>query len=147
MILSHLFYRRSKSYWLIENSIQLYINSIWRFFYVHWDLWYSLLLVLQVLKVVRKEVLKGCKIVFSRVFPATRYQDANHHLWKMAEQLGATCMTELDPSVTCDFNRCWNREVPLGTERKSFRPSTVDRSCEFFVAQATWRDLPCQTYK
>ncbi|KAK3198210.1 hypothetical protein Dsin_021625 [Dipteronia sinensis] len=56
--------------------------------------------VRQVLKVVRKEVLKGCKIVCSRVFPATRYQAADHHLWKMAEQLGATCMTELDPSVT-----------------------------------------------
>ncbi|KAI9184718.1 hypothetical protein LWI28_000437 [Acer negundo] len=56
--------------------------------------------VRQVLKMVRKEVLKGCKIVFSRVFPATRYQAADHHLWKMAEQLGATCMTELDPSVT-----------------------------------------------
>ncbi|KAK1582391.1 hypothetical protein Q3G72_014527 [Acer saccharum] len=91
-----------------------------------------------VLKVVRKEVLKGCKIVFSRVFPATRYQDADHHLWKMAEQLGATCMTELNPSVTRGFNRCWNREVPLGTEReKVFGPSMVDRGCEFFVAQAT----------
>ncbi|KAL5840003.1 hypothetical protein ACOSQ4_012611 [Xanthoceras sorbifolium] len=55
--------------------------------------------VRQVLKMVRKEVLKGCKLVFSRVFP-TRFQADNHHLWKMAEQLGATCMTELDPLVT-----------------------------------------------
>ncbi|KAL4654354.1 hypothetical protein ACB092_01G372300 [Castanea dentata] len=55
--------------------------------------------VRQVLKTVKKEILKGCKIVFSRVFP-TKYQAENHHLWKMAEQLGATCATELDSSVT-----------------------------------------------
>lgn len=56
-------------------------------------------LALQVLKTVRKDVLKGCKIVFSRVFP-TQSQADNHHLWRMAEQLGATCSTELDLSVT-----------------------------------------------
>ncbi|KAJ4709607.1 RNA polymerase II C-terminal domain phosphatase-like 4 [Melia azedarach] len=55
--------------------------------------------VRQVLKMVRKEILKGCKLVFSRVFP-TRFPADNHHLWKMAEQLGATCLTEVDPSVT-----------------------------------------------
>ncbi|XP_060970711.1 RNA polymerase II C-terminal domain phosphatase-like 4 isoform X1 [Cannabis sativa] len=55
--------------------------------------------VRQVLKTLRKEILKGCKIVFSRVFP-TKCQAENHHLWKMAENLGATCVTELDPSVT-----------------------------------------------
>ncbi|XP_059635564.1 RNA polymerase II C-terminal domain phosphatase-like 4 isoform X2 [Cornus florida] len=55
--------------------------------------------VRQVLKTVRKEVLDGCKVVFSRVFP-TKFQAENHHLWKMAEQLGATCTTEIDPSVT-----------------------------------------------
>lgn len=53
----------------------------------------------QVLRTIQKEILKGCKIVFSRVFP-TKYQADNHHLWKMAEQLGATCVTELYPSVT-----------------------------------------------
>ncbi|XP_059667635.1 RNA polymerase II C-terminal domain phosphatase-like 4 isoform X2 [Cornus florida] len=55
--------------------------------------------VRQVLKTVRKEVLDGCKVVFSRVFP-TKFQAENHPLWKMAEQLGALCTTELDPSVT-----------------------------------------------
>ncbi|OAY46689.1 hypothetical protein MANES_06G019000v8 [Manihot esculenta] len=55
--------------------------------------------VREVLKTVRKDVLKGCKIVFSRVFP-TQFQADNHHLWKTAEQLGATCFRELDPSVT-----------------------------------------------
>ncbi|KAJ4840968.1 hypothetical protein Tsubulata_018162 [Turnera subulata] len=55
--------------------------------------------VRQVLKTVRKDVLRGCKIIFSRVFP-TQFQADNHHLWKIAEHLGATCTTELDPSVT-----------------------------------------------
>lgn len=51
------------------------------------------------LKTVKKEVLKGCKIVFSRAFP-TIDQAENQHLWKMAEELGATCVTKLDSSVT-----------------------------------------------
>lgn len=45
-----------------------------------------------VLKLLRKQVLKGCTIVFSL--------PSNVSLWKMAEQLGATCSTQLDPSVT-----------------------------------------------
>ncbi|XP_076938650.1 RNA polymerase II C-terminal domain phosphatase-like 4 isoform X1 [Bidens hawaiensis] len=53
----------------------------------------------QMLSVVRSEVLKGCKIVFSRVFP-TKFQADNHQLWMMAERLGATCSTEVDSSVT-----------------------------------------------
>lgn len=48
---------------------------------------------------IRSEILSGCKIVFSRVFP-TKFQPENHQLWKLAEQLGASCSTELDPSVT-----------------------------------------------
>ncbi|KAI3446758.1 hypothetical protein Pfo_003423 [Paulownia fortunei] len=55
--------------------------------------------VRQVLRIVRQEVLKGCKVVFSRVFP-TNFPAEHHSLWKMAEQLGATCAIELDPSVT-----------------------------------------------
>ncbi|KAK6163491.1 hypothetical protein DH2020_000355 [Rehmannia glutinosa] len=54
--------------------------------------------VRQVLKTVRKEVLKDCKVVFSRVFP-TNFPAEQHTLWKMAEQLGATCSIELDTSV------------------------------------------------
>ncbi|KAJ9563703.1 hypothetical protein OSB04_008863 [Centaurea solstitialis] len=55
--------------------------------------------VRQVLGTVRSEILKGCKIVFSRVFP-TKFQAEDHPLWKMAERLGATCATEVDPLVT-----------------------------------------------
>ncbi|KAL2534828.1 RNA polymerase II C-terminal domain phosphatase-like 4 [Abeliophyllum distichum] len=55
--------------------------------------------VRQVLKSVRKEILKGCKVVFTRVFP-TNSQAEHQQIWKMAEQLGATCSTELDSHVT-----------------------------------------------
>ncbi|XP_047339311.1 RNA polymerase II C-terminal domain phosphatase-like 4 isoform X1 [Impatiens glandulifera] len=55
--------------------------------------------VRQVLKTVRTEVLKGCKVVFSRVFPNNVIAE-NQHLWKMAEKLGAVCSTEIDSSVT-----------------------------------------------
>ncbi|KAL1333107.1 hypothetical protein AAHE18_11G076600 [Arachis hypogaea] len=51
--------------------------------------------VRQVLKSVRREVLSGCVVVFSRIF-----HGALPPLRKMAEQLGATCLMELDPSVT-----------------------------------------------
>lgn len=55
--------------------------------------------VRQLLRSVRNEVLKGCKVVFSRVFP-TRCEPQNQPIWKMAEQLGALCSKELDASVT-----------------------------------------------
>lgn len=53
----------------------------------------------QVLKSVRKEVLKDCKIVFTRVIP-TNSMAEQHHFWRMAEQLGASCSMEVDLSVT-----------------------------------------------
>eukprot|EP01018_Ginkgo_biloba_P006681 Gb_03795 [translate_table: standard] len=55
--------------------------------------------VRKVLRDVRLKVLEGCKIVFSRIFP-TAFPAEKHHLWRMAEELGATCSTTLDTSVT-----------------------------------------------
>ncbi|CAN8301462.1 unnamed protein product [Cochlearia groenlandica] len=55
--------------------------------------------VRSLLKKVRKDILKGCKVVFSRVFP-TKSHPEDHPLWRIAEGLGATCATEVDPSVT-----------------------------------------------
>ncbi|XP_016579808.2 RNA polymerase II C-terminal domain phosphatase-like 4 [Capsicum annuum] len=55
--------------------------------------------VRQVLKTVRKEILMGCKIVFTGVIPI-QCQPENHFYWKLAEQLGATFSTEVDESVT-----------------------------------------------
>ena len=53
----------------------------------------------QVLKMVRKDILKGCRILFRHVFPINFRADS-HELWKMAEQMGATCSVDLDSSVT-----------------------------------------------
>lgn len=55
--------------------------------------------VRQVLKDIRGEILQGCKIVFSRVFPS-KVNASDQAIWKMAEQLGAVCATEVDASVT-----------------------------------------------
>ncbi|XVF54610.1 hypothetical protein PTKIN_Ptkin05aG0195600 [Pterospermum kingtungense] len=55
--------------------------------------------VRQIMKTIRKEVLKGCKIVFSIDIPQV-YQADNHPLWNMAEGLGAICSTGIDPSIT-----------------------------------------------
>ncbi|KAL6129198.1 hypothetical protein ACLB2K_072551 [Fragaria x ananassa] len=52
-----------------------------------------------VLQILKKQVLNGCKIVFSHVFPSS-VEASTHPLWKMAEQLGATCSTEFDADVT-----------------------------------------------
>ncbi|CAL4893370.1 unnamed protein product [Urochloa decumbens] len=66
--------------------------------------------VRQVIKMVRKEVLQGCKLVFSRVFPNTS-RPQKEMMWKMAEHLGAICSTDMDSSVTHVV------AVDLGTEK------------------------------
>ncbi|KAJ1280212.1 hypothetical protein BS78_04G214100 [Paspalum vaginatum] len=63
-----------------------------------------------VIKVVRKEVLQGCKLVFSRVFPNTA-RPQEQMMWKMAEQLGAVCSTDVDSTVTHVV------AVDMGTEK------------------------------
>ncbi|KAL9261354.1 RNA polymerase II C-terminal domain phosphatase-like 4-like protein [Drosera capensis] len=55
--------------------------------------------VRQVLRTIRKQILQDCKLVFSRVFPLNFLPEAYRH-WRMAEQLGATCSTEVDDSIT-----------------------------------------------
>lgn len=55
--------------------------------------------VRQVLKEIRQEILQGCVIVFSRLFSSTAHPE-KELIWKMAEQLGATCLREVEASVT-----------------------------------------------
>ncbi|RZC55424.1 hypothetical protein C5167_014282 [Papaver somniferum] len=55
--------------------------------------------VRQVLKTVRNEVLRGCKLVFSRVWKKGELVE-KQRLWVVAEELGAICCKELDASVT-----------------------------------------------
>ncbi|KAJ1262729.1 hypothetical protein BS78_09G132200 [Paspalum vaginatum] len=63
-----------------------------------------------VIKMVRKEVLQGCKLVFSRVFPNTA-RPQEQMMWKMAEHMGAVCSTDVDSTVTHVV------AVDLGTEK------------------------------
>ncbi|XP_026431161.1 RNA polymerase II C-terminal domain phosphatase-like 4 isoform X2 [Papaver somniferum] len=55
--------------------------------------------VRQVLKTVRSEVLRGCQLVFSRVWKKGELVE-KQRLWVVAEELGAICCKELDASVT-----------------------------------------------
>ncbi|KAI4373253.1 hypothetical protein MLD38_011398 [Melastoma candidum] len=55
--------------------------------------------VRQVLKSLQKGILKGCRLVFSRVFP-TKFPVESHPVWRMAEQLGATCSERMEQTVT-----------------------------------------------
>ncbi|CAL4958869.1 unnamed protein product [Urochloa decumbens] len=66
--------------------------------------------VRQVIKTARKEVLQGCKLVFSRVFP-NNARPQEQMIWKMAEHLGAECSTNMDSTVTHVV------AVDLGTEK------------------------------
>lgn len=48
---------------------------------------------------IRHEILEGCKIVFSHLFPKI-CPPTNQPLWKMAVELGAICTMNVDSSVT-----------------------------------------------
>ncbi|KAK9213622.1 hypothetical protein WN943_003010 [Citrus x changshan-huyou] len=93
----------------------------------------------------QREVLKGCKLVFSHAFPS-KFPAHIHYLWKVVEQLGATCSIELDPSVThVVSNKCSNEKVSLGSKGgQVFGGSTVDRGSQLFVARATRREVSCE---
>ncbi|KAK9210653.1 hypothetical protein WN944_003024 [Citrus x changshan-huyou] len=65
----------------------------------------------------QREVLKGCKLVFSHAFPS-KFPAHIHYLWKVVEQLGATCSIELDPSVTRGFKQMLKRKSLTGQQRR-----------------------------
>lgn len=51
------------------------------------------------MKLIKQEILEGCNIVFSRVFPSN-VRAEEQPIWKLAEQMGATCFADVDDSVT-----------------------------------------------
>ncbi|KAG0491359.1 hypothetical protein HPP92_004757 [Vanilla planifolia] len=53
----------------------------------------------QILGTIRRGVLGGCRIVFSRLFPS-KSKPEDELMWRIAEQLGAICLKEVDASVT-----------------------------------------------
>ncbi|KAK1295274.1 RNA polymerase II C-terminal domain phosphatase-like 3 [Acorus calamus] len=48
----------------------------------------------------QRSVLRGCVILFSRVFPMGEVNPHLHPLWRTAEQFGAVCTTQMDAKVT-----------------------------------------------
>lgn len=77
---------------------------------------------MQVIKAARKEMLQGCKVVLSRVFPNTS-RPQEQMMWKMAETRG---------------RGSGNREGPLGCEQQEvFGPPALDQSRQFPMAPAT----------
>ncbi|CAN4084447.1 unnamed protein product [Withania somnifera] len=84
--------------------------------------------VRQVLKTVRKEILKGCKIVFTGVIPI-QCQPENHQNWKLAEQLGATFSTETEKS-----------HQAVGEKKFLFHPRWIE------AANYLWRKPPEENF-
>lgn len=89
------------------------------------------------MKSVRKEVLNGCRIVFTRVFP-TKYVPEKTLMWKMAVDLGATCTSEVDPSVThvvsCDVGTEKSRWA-LREKKFLVHPSWLEAANYFWQKQ------------
>ncbi|KAK3018165.1 hypothetical protein RJ639_003835 [Escallonia herrerae] len=56
--------------------------------------------VRNILASVQRNILSGCRIVFSRVFPVGEIQPHLHPLWQTAEQFGAVCTNQIDEQVT-----------------------------------------------
>lgn len=85
----------SQSHAELRTDETIYLEHILRCLKRIHDIWTNTPIsidVRQVLKIHRKQVLKGCEIVFNSYSP---------NLWKTAEELGATCSTRADAtSVT-----------------------------------------------
>ncbi|CAD5189914.1 unnamed protein product [Musa acuminata subsp. malaccensis] len=56
--------------------------------------------VRSLLEAEQRKVLRGCRIVFSRVFPVGEANPQQHPLWKKAQQFGAVCTDQIDEHVT-----------------------------------------------
>jgi RNA polymerase II C-terminal domain phosphatase-like 3/4 len=56
--------------------------------------------VRQVIRDLRAEILTGCKIVFSRIFPTGLPSPQLHPFWQLTEELGAKCSSVCDVSTT-----------------------------------------------
>ncbi|CAM8956619.1 unnamed protein product [Rhodiola kirilowii] len=48
----------------------------------------------------QRKILRGCRIVFSRIFPVGEASPHLHPLWQTAEQFGASCTNQIDDKVT-----------------------------------------------
>ncbi|CAK7338220.1 unnamed protein product [Dovyalis caffra] len=79
--------------------------------------------VRQTLKTALGDILKECKIVFSKV--TSQFTPENDPPWKIAEELGATCSTKLDSSVTHVVSRKGRNGKTAFDAQKIFGPSKL----------------------
>ncbi|RWW70941.1 hypothetical protein BHE74_00021382, partial [Ensete ventricosum] len=56
--------------------------------------------VRSLLEAEQRKILRGCRLVFSRVFSVDEANPRQHPLWKKAEQFGAVCTNQIDEHVT-----------------------------------------------
>ncbi|KAL6211709.1 hypothetical protein ACLB2K_016932 [Fragaria x ananassa] len=99
-----------------------------------------------VLKILQKEVLEGCKVVFSHMWPSNVKGDI-HPLWKLAEQLGATCSTQVDPSVTHVVAAAARTQKSCWAVKKGkflVNPQWIDTTLFMWQRQPEY-NFPCQT--
>lgn len=62
----------------------------------------------------QRQVLAGCCVLFSRIFPVGEANPHVHPLWRMAEQFGATCCLNINDKVTHVV------AISLGTDKVTF---------------------------
>ena len=64
----------------------------------------------------QQNILKDCKVVFSRVFAVGEVQPHLHPLWQMAKQFSAVCTTQIDDELTHVVS------LALGTDKVCILP-------------------------
>ncbi|KAL4184357.1 hypothetical protein AMTRI_Chr10g610 [Amborella trichopoda] len=74
--------------------------------------------VKEILACEQAKILKGCKVVFSRIFHVGFTNPHLHPLWKTAEKFGAICTNQIDDEVTHVV------AISLGTDKVNWAMST-----------------------
>lgn len=84
----------------------------------------------------QRKILKGCRIVFSRIFPVEEANPHLHPLWQTAEQFGAVCTNQIDEQVTHVVANL------RGTDKVTWALSTGR-----FVVQPGWVEASALLYR
>ncbi|KAJ6705176.1 RNA polymerase II C-TERMINAL DOMAIN PHOSPHATASE-LIKE 3 [Salix purpurea] len=84
----------------------------------------------------QRNILAGCRIVFSRVFPVGEVHPHLHPLWQTAEQFGAVCTNQIDDQVTHVVANS------LGTDKVNWALSTGR-----FVVHPGWVEASALLYR
>ncbi|XWS39372.1 hypothetical protein CRYUN_Cryun18bG0047700 [Craigia yunnanensis] len=92
--------------------------------------------VRNILATEQQQILAGCRIVFSRVFPVGEANPNLHPLWKTAEQFGAVCTNQIDEHVTHVVANS------LGTDKVNLALSTGK-----FVVHPGWVEASALLYR